>query len=53
MQLNILRENYDFSSDAEAKFKDYLFSTDRIIETDGRYWVKRRYKDAMIWHIRD
>lgn len=53
MQLNILRESYDFSSDVEAKFKDYLFSTDRIIEADGRYWVKRRYKDAMIWHIKD
>jgi len=53
MQLKILRESYDFSSDAEARFKDYLLSTDRIMEADGRFWVKRRYKDAMIWLMKD
>jgi len=53
MQLKILRESYDFSSDAEARFNDYLLSTDRIIEADGQSWVKRRYKDAMIWHMMD
>ena len=53
MQLENLRYRYDLTPDVEEKVKAHLASTGRITESDGKLWVKRKYKDAIIWYCKE
>ena len=53
MQLENLRYSYDLTPDDEEEMRTHLASTDRLTEKDGELWVKRKYKDAMIWYCKE
>lgn len=53
LQLEMLRYGYDITPKAEEKVKAYLDSTNRLVKKDGKLWVKRRYKDAVIWYCKE
>lgn len=53
MQLEDLHYSYDLASDVEEKVKAHLASTGRLIEKDGKVWVTRKYKDAIIWYCKE
>jgi len=50
LQLEVLRYSYDTTPDVEDRIKKYLTSTNRLVEKNGKIWVKRRYKDAVIYY---
>ncbi|RLG86236.1 MAG: hypothetical protein DRO15_06455, partial [Thermoprotei archaeon] len=49
-QLEILRYNYDITPEIEERIRKHLALTNRLVEKDGKLWVKRRYRDAVIWY---
>lgn len=53
MQMEILRSSYDFTRGLEQRLMDYLAATGRLVNRDNGVWVKRRYKDGMIWYQKD
>ncbi len=53
MQLEILRSSYDLTPELEQRLTDHLVATGRLVERDNERWVKREYKDAMIWYRKD
>ena len=50
LQLEVLRYSYDTTPDVEDRIKKYLTSTNRLVEKNGKIWVKRGYKDAVIYY---
>lgn len=53
MQLEILRSSYDFTPELKEKLMDHLAATERLVERGDGTWVKRRYRDGMIWYAKD
>jgi SAM-dependent methyltransferase len=53
MQLDILKETYDLTPEATEGLRDHLASTGRLVEEDGKEFVKRKHKDGMIWYPMD
>jgi len=52
MQLQILKSSYDFTPQTEQRLMDHLIATDRVVEGENGIWIKRRYRDGMIWHFK-
>ncbi|MFB3763852.1 MAG: class I SAM-dependent methyltransferase [Methanotrichaceae archaeon] len=53
MQMEILRSSYDFTPALEEKLMDHLAATGRLVKRENGVWVKRTYKDGMIWYQKD
>jgi SAM-dependent methyltransferase len=53
MQLEILRSSYDFTPELEQRLIDHLAATGRLVERENGTWIKRIYKDGMIWYQKD
>lgn len=53
MQIEMLRGSYDFRPELEQRLIDYLDATGRVIERENGIWIKRTYKDGMIWYPKD
>ncbi|OPY57163.1 MAG: hypothetical protein A4E49_00096 [Methanosaeta sp. PtaU1.Bin112] len=53
MQLEILRSSYDLTPELEKRLMDHLAATGRLVERENDRWVKREYKDGMIWYRKD
>jgi SAM-dependent methyltransferase len=53
MQLEILRSSYDFNPVLEKKLMDHLAATGRLVKRENGTWIKRVYKDGMIWYPTD
>jgi SAM-dependent methyltransferase len=52
MQLEILKSSFDFGPELEQRLMDHLAATGRLVERDSGTWIKRTYKDGMIWHLK-
>ena len=50
MQLGILRSSYDFTPKLEQRLMEHLAASGRLVERENGAWVKRTYKDGMIWY---
>jgi len=53
MQLEILRSSYDLTPELERRLMDHLAATGRLVDRENDRWVKREYKDGMIWYRKD
>lgn len=53
MQLGILRSSYDFTPELEQRLMEHLVASGRLVERENGAWVKRTYKDGMIWYQKD
>jgi hypothetical protein len=53
MQLEILKSSYDINPACEKKLMDHLAATGRLMKQENGIWVKRTYKDGMIWYPKD
>jgi len=53
MQMGILRSSYEFTPELEIRLMEHLAATGRLVERENGTWVKRRYKDGMIWYQKD
>ena len=53
MQLGILRSSYDFTPKLEQRLMEHLAASGRLVERENGAWVKRTYKDGMIWYQKD
>ena len=53
MQLENLHYSYDLTPGVEEKVKAHLASTDRLTEKDGKLWVTRKYKEAIMWYRKE
>jgi len=53
MQLEILKSSYDLTPELKQRLMDNLASTGRLVKRENGMWLKRTYKDGMIWYQKD
>ncbi|OPY56985.1 MAG: tRNA (guanine-N(7)-)-methyltransferase [Methanosaeta sp. PtaU1.Bin112] len=53
MQMEMLKSSYDFTPALEQRLMDHLAATGRLVKRENGDWVKRMYKDGMIWYQKD
>lgn len=51
--METLRSSYDLTPGIESRLRACLASTGRLVERANGTWIKRTYKDGVIWFAKD